>query len=212
MNIFAVLKPLFLLLTDEKSIRLTVEIVLRVLAVFVALFALAWFVSCVVLGIQADFNEIDTAVSSVSHSSLIGFLLLGLFVLVWGYLAAGILAFRANSVAKCGDSHFIVLPILSIMFRLNGELMFITYFLLGIGGGLFVWLTGASLSHTLASLPVGTIAVGGIGVFLGGLGLASLGVLSAFVGIIVSYALAEVTVVLVEIAFNTRGLCSAAQK
>jgi hypothetical protein len=85
--------------------------------------------------------------------------------------------------------------------------MFATYSLLGVGGCLFVWITDASPFSQLGAVG-GVIPLAGSGGtgFLGGIELAILFLMIAFFGIVVFYALAELTVVLVEIALNTRGL------
>lgn len=102
-----------------------------------------------------------------------------------------------------------MLSILSLLFRLNGELMFVMYSLLGVGGCLFVWFTDTSPFSQLGllgeRLPFAESSSSG---FLGGIELAILFLLIAFAGIVFSYALAELSVVLVEIALNTRGLRS----
>jgi hypothetical protein len=203
MKIFSVLEPFFHALSDGKIIRLTVAWVLRILAVLTALLGLLGFIATIGLGFKASENGLGTR----SAGLLLGCLLLALFVLVWGYLAAGILTFRARSVEELGDSHFTVLSILSLLFRLNGELMFVTYSLLGVGGCLFVWFSDSSPFSALGmlgeELPFAGHASTG---FLGGIWLAVFFLLIAFISIVFSYALAELSVVLVEIALNTRGL------
>jgi hypothetical protein len=115
--------------------------------------------------------------------------------------------FRARSIAELGDSHFTVLSILSLLFRLNGEMALVTYSLLGVGGCLFAWFTESSLLEHLGalsgSLPFAGNSSGG---FLGGLTFAGFMLLIGFASIVLFYALAELTVVLVEIALNTRSL------
>jgi hypothetical protein len=207
MKIFDILNPFFNALSDGKIIRLTVAWVLRILAVLMALTGLLGFIATIGLGFKASENGLGTR----SAGLLLGCLLLALFSLAWGYLSAGILTFRARSVEELGDSHFTVLSILSLLFRLNGELMFVTYSLLGVGGCLFVWFTDASPFSALGmlgeELPFASRAGTG---FLGGIELAVLFLLIAFISIVFCYALAELSVVLVEIALNTRGLRKAA--
>ncbi len=206
MKVFAVLDPFFHALSDGKLIRLTVTWVLRILAVLTALAGLLWFIAFIGIGFKASENGLGTRSAGI----LIGCLLFALFGLVWGYVAAGIFVYRAQSVAELGDSHFTVLSILSLLFRLNGELVFVTYSVLGVGGCLFVWFTNFSPFSELGllgeHLPFAERAGSG---FLGGIELAVFMVLVAFAGIIFSYALAELTVVWVEIALNTRGLRTA---
>lgn len=203
MNLFAFLNPFFTALSDGKLIRLTVAWVLRFLAVLMALIGLFWFIAFVRFG----FKAVDGGMEGRAVGVLIGFLLFALFGLVWGYLAAGIFVFRARSITELGDSHFTVLSILSLLFRLNGELAFVSYTLLGVGGCLFVWFTNFSPFSELGMLsdriPFSESTSSG---FMGGIELAILFLLIAFVCIVFFYALAELSVVLVEIALNTRGL------
>ena len=203
MQIFAFLDPFFHALSDGKLIRLTVAWVLRVLAVLVALIGLFWFIAFIGFGFKASENALGTRSAGI----LIGCVLFAIFGLAWGYLAAGVIMFRARSITELGDSHFTVLSILSMLFRLNGEVLFVTYSLVGVGGCLFVWFTDFSPFSQLGMLGERLPFAGGASSgFLGGIELAVLFLLLAFAGIVFFYALAELSVVLVEIALNTRGL------
>ena len=203
MKFFSVLDPFFHALSDGKLIRLTVAWVLRIQAILMALIGLIGFIATIGVGFKASDNGLGTR----SVGILIGCLLMSLFVLAWGYLSAGIFTFRARSVEDLGDSHFIVLSILSLLFRLIGELMFVTYSLLGVGGCLFAWFADASPFSQLGMLGNDLPFAGRAGTgFLGGIELAVLFLLIAFFSIVVFYALAELSVVLVEIALNTREL------
>lgn len=203
MQMFKILDPFFHALSDGKLIRLTVAWVLRILAIITALIGLLGFIAVIGLAFKAS----EIGLGTRSAGMMIGFVLFALFALVWAYVSAGILVFRAASVQELGDSHFTVLSILSLLFRLNGELMFVMYSLLGVGGCLFVWFTDASPLSELGMLgeeiPFAGHASTG---FLGGIELAIFCLLIAFAGIVFSYAFAELSVVLVEIALNTRGL------
>lgn len=171
------------------------------------LVALFGFIAIIGIGFKTSEGDLGTR----SAGLLIGCVLLALFVLAWGYLSAGIFSFRARSVEELGDSHFTVLSIVSLLFRLNGEMAFVTYSLLGVGGCLFVWFTDASPFSSLGILGEELPFAGRAGTgFLGGIELAVLFLLIAFVCIVFFYALAELSVVLVEIALNTRGLHPAA--
>ena len=214
MNLFGILDPFFHALSDGKIIRQTIAWVLRILAVIMALIGLFGFIVIIVLSFRTSNSTTDivgdpatNTAGSISINIIIGSILLALFVLAWGYLTAGILAFRARSVKELGDSQFTVLSILSLLFRLNGELAFITYSLLGVGGCLFIWITNASPLSQLGVLgeTLPFAGRGGAG-FLGGLEMAVFFLLIAFSLIIFFYALAEYIAVQVEIALNTRGL------
>lgn len=204
MKVFDVLVPFFQALSDGKIIRLTVAWVLRILAILMAVIGGVGFVILILAGFNKSSNY---GLGTHSAGLLLGSLLLSLFILAWGYLTAGILTFRAQSVEELGDSHFTVLSILSLLFRLNGELMFVFYSLLGIGGCLFVWFTDTSPFSQLGALGEFPLFADRAGTgFLGGIELAVLFLLIAFISIVFFYALAELSVVLVEIALNTRGL------
>jgi hypothetical protein len=203
MKIFAFLEPSFHALSDGKLIRLTVAWVLQILAAIVALMGLFWFIALVGFGFKASESRF------VNHSTgvLIGGLLFALFGLAWGFLSAGLHTFRARTIAELEDSHFTILSILSILFRLAGEMMFVSYALLGIGGCLFIWFTDfrpfSQLGMLGERIPFAEYASTGV---LGGIELAIVFLLAAFASIVFFYALAELSVVLVDIALNTRGL------
>jgi hypothetical protein len=203
MQMFGILEPFFRALSDGKIIRLTVAWVLRIMAVVGALGGLFWFITFVGLGFKAS----DAGLGARSTGFLAGCLIFSLFGLAFGYLWIGICMFRARTVMALGDSHFTVLSILSILFRLNGELTFVTYSLIGVGGCLFVWLSDVSPLSELG--PLGSqlpFAMGATSGFVGGIELAVFMILLAFAGIVIFYALAELSIVLVEIALNTRGI------
>jgi hypothetical protein len=205
MKVFGFLDPLFRVLSDGKIIRLTFAWVLRALAILLALLGLLWFVAMLALG----FKFSNGAVLGNSVGFLIGCIVLAIFGLAWGALTSGFFVFRARSIAELGESHFPVLSIWSILLRLLGEFAFITYALLGAGGCLFVWFADIPFSALgelgdaagLASrLPFASNAGSG---FLGGIELLILFLILAFIGIVICYAAAELTIVLVEIAANT---------
>jgi hypothetical protein len=199
-EMFKFLDPFFHALNDGKIIRLTVAWVLRVLAVLGALGGVAWFVA-----ILAFAHRITSSEFPVEHSGAIlaGAFLLSLMGLVLGYLWAGICLFRARSILELSDGHYTVIPILSMLFRLNGELIFVTYSLIGLFGCLVFWVTESNPLTMLpiqSHLPVPEIEGSG---FVAGLEFAVFLLLIAFLGIVFFYALAEFSIVLVEIASNT---------
>jgi hypothetical protein len=200
---FRILEPFFHALSDGKVIRLIVAWVLRVFSVLGALGGVFWFLAFIAIG----FKAYDGGGGTRAPGILVGSLLFALFGLALGYLWLGIGLFRARTILALGDSHFTVLSILSILFRLNGELIFVSYSLIGVGGCLFVWMTDFSplsqFGPLQGQIPFG---IGEASGFIGGIELAALMLLLAFVGIVVSYALAELSIVLVEIALNTRGI------
>lgn len=204
---FRILDPFFHALSDGKIIRLTVAWVLRVLGVLAAIAAVIWFFGLIIFGVRFYSNATDNPFMTTHPAGvLLGAFLFAVIGLCLGYLWTGICFFRARSVLDLGDSHFTVLSIVSILLRLNGELIFVTYSLLGVGGCLFFWFADTSplaLGFLHEQLPMPEIAATG---FMGGIEIAMLMLLIAFIAIVVSYALAELSIVLVEIALNTRGI------
>jgi len=209
MNLFGILDPFFHALSDAKIIRQTISWVMRIQAVIIALVGLYGCYSIIRLGFRARVTIINLEGEQVTRSIsiLIGCILLALFVLVWGYLTAGILAKRACTVQEMGDSHFTALSILSLILRANGELAFVTYSLFGVGGCVFIWITSenpfAEMGFLGEVLPF--TGRGGPG-FLGGIEMCIFFLLIAFSLIVFFYALAEYIAAQAEIAVNTRGL------
>lgn len=205
---FRFVNPFFAALSDGRILRLAAAWVVRAVGVLGSLGGIFWFLAFLDIG----FKDWDAAAGIHAAGILAGCALFALFGLAFGYLWLAACFFRARTILDLADSHFTVLSILSILFRLNGELAFVTYLLVGIGGCLFVWLADLNPFSELGPLqeqvPFGLSNAGG---FLGGIELGVVMLLIAFVAIVVSYALAELTIVLVKIALNTRGIPALAE-
>lgn len=202
MKLFAVLEPFFGALNDGRIIRITFAWVLRVLAVAGAIGGLAAGLIAVATGFRAA--DSMNAYGRSPASLLIAVFVLGAVCFAIGYAWLGLCWFRAKSVLELGETHFTVLSIVSILFRLAGELNFAVDALLGVAGCLFIWLTNVSPLNFLplnGDLPFASQASSG---FVGGIEFLFLMLLGAFFSFVFAYALAELTIVLVEIAVNTR--------
>jgi len=194
MRPFQILEPFFHALNDGKLIRFVVASVLRVFAGLAALGGLMWFV----IFAGAAFTGSD-------FGTILGSLLFAILWLVSAFLQTGILLYRAKTVSELGDSPFTVTSIVSVFCRLIGEEFFVFFSLLGVGGCLFMWLAnGDPLSRLglLGALVPSMPRVGSGGGILGGLLFLIFMAVCAFFSIVVFYALAELTVVLVDIARN----------
>ncbi len=199
---FKILDPFFHALSDGKIISLIVAWALRVLGVLGALGGLAASAAILTFTLKSS-----NAFGDRSAQMAIGSFLFAFICLFLSYLWAGICFFRARSVLELGDSKFTVLSILSLLFRMNGELVFVTYSLVGVGTCLFIWLTDSSpLSEIGVFSRFLPFSRGGSSGFMGGVEIAIFMLLIAFGGIIISYALAELSIVLVEIALNTAAI------
>jgi len=193
-------EPFLHALSDGKIIRITTAWVLRVLGVISLIGGVVWFIAILRVG----FNAANGAFVGHSVGVLVGSFIFAVLGLCWGYLCFSLCMFRARSTLELGDSRFTVLPILSILLRLNGEIFFVTYSLMGVGSCLFIWFADFSPLSEFGSLGSFPFMQGESSGFIGGVEFAVLGLLVAFIGIVISYALAELSVVLVEIATNTQ--------
>lgn len=112
--------------------------------------------------------------------------------------------YRAESVRNLGESPFTVIPIFSILFRTLGEIYATLGVAVGVGGCLFIWLSGISPLRLLPGAGEIFPSVSGGGTFLDGLVfLLWLSVLS-FLSLVVFYFLAEAILVVLDIARNIR--------
>jgi hypothetical protein len=210
MNLFGIFDPFFNTLSNAKIIRNTISWVMKIQAIIIALVGLYGCYSIIRLGISARRSVFDMEGNYTTHipiGILIGCVLLALFVLAWGCLTAIVLAYRSRTVMEWGDDHFVALSIISLIFRVYGELAFVTYSLFGIGGCLFVWITSDNPFSRMGFIgEVLPFAGRGGTDFFGGIELAIFFLMIAFSLIVFFYALAEYIAVQVEIATNTRGL------
>ncbi len=187
-------RPILETLNQGKIVRSVVAVALQVIAVLVLLGGLFAFV-----GLLKSSFALETA-------GTFGGVILSLLVLAAVVVVGLILLCRAADVHALGDSTYTVIPIFSILLRAFGECYATLGVALGTGGCIFTWLAGSSPLSLLGNLGGLFPAVSPEGSFLGGvLFLVSL-VFVSFLVLVSSYFLAESTVVLVDIAANTRPL------
>jgi len=194
MRLFQILDPFFHALSDGKPIRFVVASVLRVFAGLTALAGVVW---CIVIA--------GAAFSASDAGMVIGSLLFGVLWLVSAFLQTGVLLFRAKTVADLGDSQFTVTSIVSVFCRLIGEELFVFFSVLGVGGCQFMWLAKAdplSRLGVFGAIVPSIARAGSGGGFLSGIFFLIGMAVCAFFSIVIFYALAELTVVLVDIARN----------
>lgn len=142
-------------------------------------------------------------------------------IVLLGGLAASaqIFWYRASKIKSIDNSSgFVIMPIVSQIFRLAGEIYATLAIGLGVGGCLAIWLSGTNPMGMLGgfgpslpgtSLPMMRGAYGGDGGgFMSGLTLAAMGGLGGFAMLIVFYFLAEVSVVTASIAKDMRSLAA----
>src|SRR5258708_15706858 len=146
-----------------------------------------------------------------SATATIGGLLVAVLMAAAFFAVSQIYLFRAQSVYDLEDSPFTIIPILSILFRASGEAYAVGALAFGVGGCLFTWLSGMSPMTLLSGLggfmpPIpGLNELGGQS-FVSGLIFLVTMIIAAFGALVAFYALAELVVVLVDIAINVRRL------
>ena len=184
--------PVLDALSEGKVIRKFVAIALRVLGVL-ALVAGAYLLI-----------EIFKMAFQLPTEGTIGGLLFAVIFAGTIVAVAQIHWYRANSVVGLGDSPFTLIPIVSVLLRLAGEVYATLAVSIGVGGCLVIWFASSNplgmirgLGELLPSSTPGTGFLGGI-FFLVYLSVASLLVLVLF------YFFAEASVVLVDVARHVR--------
>ena len=187
-------------LSEGKVIRSSIATILQIGAVLTLLLALVALVMILKYSFQL-----------LSAGGTIGGIILAVLMVVALFAVAQIYLFRAQSVRELGDSPFTVIPILSILFRAAGETYAIGSLAWGMGGCLFIWLSGmnpmallANVGTFIPNIPGMAESAGTGGTFLDGLIFLVGMVVGAFVALVVFYALAELVVVIVDIAINVR--------
>jgi len=184
-------------LAQGKFIRNTIAIVMQVAAV-VALLA----------GLLAVIQILKLAFQIPSATATIGGLLVAVLLAAAVFAVAQIYLYRAQSVRDLEESPFTIIPILSILFRTTGESYAVLAVAFGIGGCVFTWLSGMSPRMLLAGMGdfLPPMLAGGGQSFVDGLVFLVFMVVAAFGSLVVFYALAELVIVLVDIAINVRRL------
>jgi hypothetical protein len=114
-----------------------------------------------------------------------------------------ILFYRADTVRDLGESPFTIIPIFSILFRTLGETFATWGVAMGLGGCLFVWVSGRNPVEMLPGLGQMLPTVSG-GTFVDGLMFLVWTALASFAALVIFYFLAESTLVIVDIARNVR--------
>jgi hypothetical protein len=193
-GVLSVTRTVLKALSEGKIIRSSIAIVLQVAAVLVLLGGLLALIQILKFSFQFP-----------SATATIGGLVVAVLLVAAVFAVSQIYLFRSQSIRELEDSPFTVVPILSILFRTAGETYAVIALAVGVGGCLFTWLSGMSPRSLLAGLGefMPSMPAGGES-FLDGLMFLATLAGAAFVSLVVFYALAELVVVMVDIAINIR--------
>jgi hypothetical protein len=198
MQPFQVLDPFFHALGNGKLIRSVVATVWRIGACLGAVVGVVY--SIIILGGAFRTTEFGTV---VGHVLMAAFWLAAVFC----WTAIGL--YRARTIAELPDGPYTVIPIVSTMLRMMGELSLTGFSLLGVGGCLYTWFVSAAPMEQFGEFGALTMMMprlGAGGGFLVGITFLASMVVLAFDLVVLFYFLAEATVVLVDIAGNTASL------
>jgi hypothetical protein len=162
-------------------------------------------------GLLVVIQVLKMAFQISAATATIGGLLLAVLMAAAFFAVAQIYLFRAQSVHDLEDSPFTIIPIISILFRASGEAYAIGALAFGVGGCLFTWLSGMSPTMLLSGLggfmpPIPGLNEMGGQSFVSGLVFLVTMIIAGFAALIAFYALAELVLVLVDIAVNVRRL------
>lgn len=199
-GVMAITRIILGALAEGRVIRNAIALVMRVGAVLILIGGLLVVIQVLKMAFQIS-----------SATATIGGLVVAVLLAAAFFAVAQIYLFRAQSVHDLEDSPFTVIPILSILFRASGESYAVGAIAFGVGGCLFTWLSGMSPTMLLSALggfmpPIpGLNELGGQS-FVSGLVFLVTMVVAGFTALVVFYALAELVVVLVDIAINVRRL------
>lgn len=179
-------------LDDGRIIRRVVSMALKVQGVLLFLWMAVLLIPVLKLAFQ-----LDTAAT-------IGGILLGLTLLLFGIAGLQIHFHRADGIAALPDSPFTVIPIVSVVLRLVGEVYALGLVLLGLGSALFMLLAQASPAGVLGPaavfLPEDMRQLGA----LAGPLMLVVALVAAFAVLLVFYFLAESVLVMADVARNIR--------
>ncbi len=183
--------PILAALDRGNIIRTAVVLALRVLGVLTVLSGIYMLVEILKLSFQ------------LPTQGTIGGLVFAVIFIVAIAAITQILFYRAESVRDLGESPFTVIPIFSILFRTLGEIYATSGVAVGLGGCLFIWLSGLNPAQMLPGASQLLPTVTG-GTFVDGVLFLLYAALASFAALVVFYFLAEATVVIVDIARNIR--------
>lgn len=196
MSFLAFFYPVIRALSQGRIIRQVTSWVLRLASLLSVVFGFV----VIVLMLKGGFNQ-DTPTTLT-----VALVILAVFVLGGTFAVAQIYWYRSDSVLELEDSPFTVIPVTSLVLRCLGEVYATSIACVGLGGCIFLWITGygpwgvLSTLHEWMPLPKFSFD----SAFLFGLAFLVQMALLAFVMLIVFYFLAEIIVVLVDIAMTLR--------
>ena len=131
-----------------------------------------------------------------------GIIFQGIFV-IGAYMVLHAIFIRAGTLAALPQGDFVVIPIMSVLLRLMGEIYASVLAVVAVGGCILAWFAGDRAMYLLSIVSGGMPLPTGSG-FIGGLMVLIIGICAAFASLVIFYFLAELLVIFADIALNSR--------
>lgn len=186
--------PVLRALSNGQVIQKLVIWALKILSILVCIGALGGFIL------------ILKGATQMPGAATLGGVLFAIIFLATMACVAQVYWYRAASVEQLGESPFTVIPIVSILFRMGGEIYATLGVGLGVGAALAICITGTNPLGALGGFGSMIPSIPVEGGLLGGLLILVYACVMAFLALVISYFLAEAIVVMVDIARYLRKL------
>jgi len=192
MEKYLFMKSVLQLISQGQFFRKAVAVILRIMAVVVAIASLVVWIP--------EWQS----VSGASTEWTLGIIIFQLLFVIAIYMVVHTMLIRAGDIAELPEADFTVIPIASIALKLIGEIYACFAAVISFAGGILVWfIRGDAFFLIKRVAPIVPNFGGGEG-FLGGILFIVSGFFIAFFVLVFFYFLAEAVVVMVDIAKNTK--------
>jgi len=179
-------------ISQGQFFRKAYAVTLQILAALIAIAALVSWIT------------VWKSISAFSAEAIVGIIIFQLLFVIAVYVVIHIILIRAGNINALPDSDYIVIPIVSITLKLIGEIYASFITVISVAGGILSWFIGSGAFYMVKRPSLLIPSYGSGEGFWGGLVFMAGGLFSAIVGLVLFYFLAELVVVLVDIARNIK--------
>ena len=180
------------IISQGQFFRKAYAVTLQILAALIAIAALVSWIT------------VWKSISAFSAEAIVGIIIFQLLFVIAVYVVIHIILIRAGNINALPDSDYIVIPIVSITLKLIGEIYASFITVISVAGGILSWFIGSGAFYMVKRPSLLIPSYGSGEGFWGGLVFMAGGLFSAIVGLVIFYFLAELVVVLVDIARNIK--------
>lgn len=171
----------------------------RAFAIFLRFLALVIVITGLVAWVMIWKTMSGESVKMVA--GIVVFQILFIFAL---YMVVHVLLIRAGHIAKLPESDYTVIPIVSVFFKLCGEMYASFAAIMSLAGGVLIWFIGRQAFYFIGKVSIFKYGFLSGSDFLGGLTFIVGGWLVAFFVLVIFYFLSEAVIVMTDIARNTK--------